>query len=125
MVEPIARVTCVHRYPIKATGVAHIRLVTIPALLRAVTTIHPRHHLATVTAATRSEALGIDVALLQHEIGCGLDIGVFLVAEGAGIGFQEFVSPTERAVIIHTHHHVALRGKHLIVPALMEVVAPI
>ena len=125
MVEPVARIARVHRRPVKASGVADVGFVSVAQRRGAIAAVHPRHHFAAVTAATSGQTLGVDIALLQHEIRARLNVGVFFVAEGAGIGLQKLVSPAERTMVIHTHHYIAMRGKHLIVPALVKVIAPV
>ena len=65
------------------------------------------------------------IALLQHEVGarprrrrtrsCRIS---------RVIDSRNFWPKRGRAVVVHAHHHVALRGEHVVVPAEVEVVAP-
>ena len=123
--QPVACVARVDRHPIETSRVTNVRLVSITALLRTIAAIHPRDHFAAIAAAGRSHPLGIDVTLLQHEIGGGLHVRVFLGAPGAVVGFGERIAPALRAVIVHAHHHVTRRGEDMVVPAHVKIVAPV
>jgi len=42
--------------------------------------VHPRHHEAAVAAAGGHQPVAVDVALAQHEVGAGLDVGQLALA---------------------------------------------
>ena len=125
VIKPVARIATVHSAPVKTPGMTDVSLVAVATLLFAIATVHPRHHFAAVAAAGGRQSFLIDVALLEHEVGAGLNIHMLLAAKTTIVGFQKPVTPTKRTVVIHTHHHVTLRGEDMVVPAKVEIVTPV
>ncbi len=124
VVKPVPGVAGMHRRPVVAAGVAHIGLVAVATLFCAIAPVHPRHHVAAVTAARGRHARRVDEAALEQVVGAGFDVGMLLEAELRHVRLHELAAPAEGAVVVHAGDDIALRGKQVVVPAEMEVVAP-